>query len=41
MDKEGGENSQNQAGNQLHDDAVEPEVDGEHAVWVKPAALWW
>ena len=40
MDKQGSDYTKHQARNQLHDDAVEPEVDSEHAVWVKPAGLW-
>ena len=30
VDKQGSDNPKHQAGNQLHDDPVEPEVDGEH-----------
>ena len=39
VDKQGSDNPKHQAGNQLHDDAVEPEVDGEHAVRVHPSGL--
>ena len=32
MDKQGSDNAKDQAGNQFHDDTIEPEVDREHAV---------
>ena len=40
MDKPGSDQTKHQAGNQLHDDAVEPQVDGEHAGGAKPCGLW-
>ena len=40
MDKQDSDDAKHQAGNQLHYDAIKPEVDGEHAVLVKPDGLW-
>ena len=40
VDKQGSDNAKDQAGNQLHDDAIQPEVDREHAVRVEPGGLW-